>query len=66
MLMLPKMRYVEDDEVKGKKIMILRMIFKAEKDDNENNINEDEGQFDNLMFFYTNFRHGKIESDFLI
>ena len=27
MLMLQKMRYVEDDEVKGKKIMILRMIF---------------------------------------
>ena len=27
MLMLRKMRYVEDDEVKGKKIIILRMIF---------------------------------------
>ena len=27
MLMLRKMRYVEDEEVKGKKIMILRMIF---------------------------------------
>ena len=27
MLMLRKMGYVEDDEIKGKKIMILRMNF---------------------------------------
>ena len=55
MLMLRKMRYVEDDEVKGKKIMILRMIFKAEENDNENNINQDEDAFENLIFFLYEF-----------